>query len=405
MKTTIIKLAWLTGAALTWNLGGCGGDASSTELADEEDFDVDGKAEAWNRANNPAYVDRSFKYRIADLPVRGEAREAPWAGDYWATQNDSINVRWDGGDSPAEKVAKAFDLPGFPEWVTNNVGIYGNGSQACDDDSDCTGDDGSSCVRPRGVTGERTGRCIPGWWGICHGWAPAAIAEPAPKKPVTKNGVTFYPGDITALASFAYQDGLPVKFLSERCDAEGRTLHTDNNGRVTEGECRDMNAGSLYVVLANMLGLRGTGIVEDRTWDLQVWNQPVRGFEVTNAEDGKLKEITKAEAIALVGGTGTTYAWNTRARRFFHVELSVQWITEAPPSRSSVDPDRYTRTDRYAFVLESDSRGNVIGGEWIDGSKKNHPDFVWWPTGKPRAVQGGLSYEMVKELIDASAAE
>ncbi len=404
MKTGIsIRLAWLSGAALSFNLLGCGADAPAPDATDDADLSAEGKDDAWNTANNPLRVDRTFKVKVAELPLSGSANVHPWAGDYWATARNSINVRWDGNnDSPAAKAAKAFGLPRFPEWVTNNVGIYAQDRPSCAADSDCTGDDGSICATPDGATGAKPGRCIPTWWGICHGWAPAAVMEPTAKKSVTVNGVTFYPGDIQALASFAYQDEVPTKFISERCDAEGRTLHTDNSGRVRESECRDMNAGTVMVVLGNMLGLRKQGIVEDRTYDDQVWNQPIQGYEVTNGVGGKLKQVTKAEAIRLVGGTSSSYTWNTKAKKFFHVELSLRWITEAAPGRRATNNASYVRTDRYAFVLEADATGNAIGGEYIGASKKAHPDFMWWPTGTPTSTQGGLTYRMVKQLIDAA---
>ncbi len=402
MKTTI-KLAWLSGAALSWNLLGCGAEAPAPAATDDADLSAEGKDDAWNSANNPTRVDRTFKVNVAELPTSGRAKTTPWSGDYWATARDSINVRWDGNnDSPAEKAAKAFNLPGFASYVTNNTGIYGQDVAHCDTDAQCTGDDGSICAKPRGATGAKSGRCIPTWWGICHGWSPAAVMEPTATKSATINGVTFYPGDVQALASFAYQDEVPTKFISERCDAQGKTLHKDNNGRIKEDECRDMNAGTVMVVLGNMLGLRKQGIVEDRTYDDQVWNQPIQGYDVTNATGGKLKEVTKAEAIRLVGGTGSTYTWNAKAKKFFAVDLSIRWLVEAAPSRRAVNNDSYVKTDRYSFVVEADAAGNIIGGEYVGASKQSHPDFMWWPTGTPTSTQGGLTYQMVKQLIEAA---
>ncbi len=307
---TRIPLTWLTGFALSMNLLGCGADAPKSAdpavSAEEDEDGDDSKTEAWDSMNNPAFVDNSFAYSALDLPVQGEAANTPWAGDYWATANDSINYRWDGTElSPAEKAEKAFGITGFSKWVTDHVGVYGHGTKACSTDSECSDlNDGSSCVAPRGVTmsaSNKAGRCTPGWWGICHGWSPAALSVPAPVNPVTKNGVTFYPGDLEALASFAFQANLPVKFISQRCNKVGAKVAVDGAGRPLDGECRDMNPGSMHVVVTNMLGMRKVGVVEDRTWDDQVWNQPVRRYKVTNAVGGKLKEITKADAVSLLG--------------------------------------------------------------------------------------------------------
>jgi hypothetical protein len=36
----------------------------------------------------------------------------------------------------------------------------------------------------------------------------------------------------------------------------------------------------------------------------------------------------------------------------------------------------------YDYVLELDWNGRIIGGEWLEGSKKDHPDLFWMPTEK-----------------------
>lgn len=514
MTTRTSKLlATLFSATL---IGGCGGDQTTSDpsidddeiIEEETEEQIEGKGEAWDQANNPAYVDSTFVMEIERFPLQGKPSQQPWSGDYWGTYQDSLNKRWDGetSQSPAEKVAQAFNLPSFPKYITDNVGVGQTHLKQCDQTSDCADlKDGSQCVRARGVTGANTGRCVPTWWGICHGWAPAAIALPAPVKPVEHNGVTFYPGDLEGLGSFAYQDDLPVKFISRRCNREDESIGRDNAGRVREGECRDMNPGSLMVVLGNMLGLRKVSLVEDRTWDLQVWNQPVHEYRITNGENGKIKEITKADAIRLVGlgisfkellaettlakaekregshtataagkltvkmtGSGdadlhvrkgsaateaaydcrpygndsnesceidvaageqvfwmisgysdsskvslsvgavdgtASYTYNQNAARFFHVEMDLDYITESHPARMShiAEISNYVRTDHFSFIVETDQSGRVLGGEYLGASRTNHPDFMWWPTGAPTSNQGGLTYQMVKQLFDKSA--
>ncbi len=371
--------------------------------------------EKWNRQNNPAHVDDNFKYNVGELPLTGQSKLEPIPADYWATYHDSINATWDGDSpSPATKFGEAFGIDGLEDIISRNYGIdkYRGSRKSCKTSSDCSDlEDGSSCSRRAGevsdpdTEGYVDGVCIPSWWGICHGWAPYAISEPAAVNPVEHNGVTFYPGDIEALMSLVYGKGLRVKFLSERCNE--KAPDPDEDGRIPEDECRDMNPGSLHVVATNMLGIRGQGFVEDRTYDLQVWNQPVKGYDVTNAtEDGKLKEVTKAEAIALLDAEGETYTYNTDAKRFFHVKLALHWITEAPPSQSShVGESAYTRTDNYEYILETDADGNIMGGEYVGSSRTNHPDFVWWPTAKPNGwvAEGKVTYEDVA-MLNAKAA-
>ncbi len=377
--------------ALTGALTGCTQDIGSDE-----------NYETWNRKNNPAFVDPDFEYNTDSLPVTGQVAQDPIPADYWATYLDAINQRWDGSDtlSPSEKYEKAFGLEGLPDVISAKYGIDKQSHRKeCFADYDCQDlEDGSTCAR-RNQTDEQ-GTCIPTWWGLCHGWAPYAISEPAAIEPVEHNGVTFYPGDIEALFSLVYTASLPVKFLSERCNEN--SPDPDEGGRIPEDECRDMNPGSLHIVVSNMVGLREVGFVEDRTYDAEVWNQPVSGYRVINAQDGKLLEVSKEEAVALVGlEEGSEYTYNTEAQRFFHVELELDYITEAPPAHySHVGDSAYTRTDTYQYVLEAREDGEIFGGEYVGSSRTFHPDFVWWPTGKPygQVANGMITYDQVKML-------
>lgn len=518
-RSTRRNLGLLGAAVLGSSLAAC--QAPDGVVPEEEEVSVDdGKYEAWNYANNPAYVDSTFVLDVTTFKAEARTKTPPIPGDYWGTYKDSINYRWDGEElSPAEKIEKALNKPGFAKRVTDEFGIYSGTRKACKESSECSDlKDGSQCVTPRGATStnpeEKLGRCIPSWWGICHGWAPYAISEPAAVNPVVENGVTFYPGDLEALMSFAYSRSLPTKFLSERCNAKGEDLKTDPQGRILDDQgtnpsgskCRDANPATVIVTLANLIGERGVGLVEDRTYDLEVWNQPVRGYKITNAVGGKIPELTKDEAVAKLGlnrtfkpllaetevkkgeekagdwtattagsvlikmsGSGdgdlyvkkgdaptdaaydcrpysgnsdescelavaagdklfwkvkgyadtskvainvgaqdgpASYAYNTAAKRFFYVELDIEYITESRPARMSHVPnvDDYTRTDSYQAVLEADDKGNLLGGEWVGDSLRAHPDFLWWPAGKPAGTPAGLTYAEVKRLNDKAAA-
>ncbi|MSP59739.1 MAG: hypothetical protein EXR72_05245 [Myxococcales bacterium] len=488
-------------AALALQFSACSGE--QVEPEDENILD-DGKYEAWNSANNPAYVDNTFVYEVDKLPTAGKGKP-PIPADYWATYKDNINVRWDGemSLSAAEKFEKAFKKTGLVKTITNVHGIKAHGRKECTKNEECASMmDGSDCAIPRGDT---KGACIPTWWGICHGWAPYAISEPAPTKPVIVNGVTFYPGDLEGLMSLVYSSNLPTKFISQRCNKKepGR----DNTGRVVDSECRDMNPGTWHIIVTNFLGLRKQGFVYDRTAFDQVWNQPVEGYDITNAKDGKLVEIKKEEAVRMLGldmnfasilaempfkkgdtkmgeyvaladgeiliksaGTGDVdmwvkkgmaateaandcastggtsaeecrvmlkkgekvfyllkgytdgskaslsvgtkqgtpnYVYNAAAKRFFFVQMEFRYITEAGTARESriSKVAQFTTPDQHEYILETDDAGRVLGGEWVGDSRTAHPDFAWWPTGKPglSVANGLITFDEVKKLHDESA--
>ena len=101
------------------------------------------------------------------------------------------------------------------------------------------------------------------------------------------------------------------------------------------------------------------------------------------------------------------YTYNQAAARFFHVQMELTYITESTPARMShIDRvDDYTRADSYEFILEADRTGKVLGGEWLDASRRSHPDFVWWPSGAPQSPGlHGLTYAMVKALLEQAKA-
>lgn len=268
---------------------------------------VDGKAEGWGPSDSPALFNSSLEYKLAALPMQGQATNVPWAGNYWPVAEDSINHKWAGASSeaPATKYGRAFGVTGVEDAVSRYHGVDNNTSRkACTQDSECNAQIGEACAKREGQT---SGRCIPTWWGICHAWAPAAILWPEPKKPVTYNGVEFKVQDIKALVTLVH-DRTETKFVSLRCntDASGEPgINFDNYGRPAGGdeECRDTNPGTYHVLLANYLGKQGASFVEDRTYDDEVWNQPLRGYRVTSQTEISALDANKAIGVTPTGGT------------------------------------------------------------------------------------------------------
>jgi hypothetical protein len=244
-------------------------------VADEDEAthggEKPGKYDAIDSQNDPARFDPNLERRFDQLPMDGQAEQVPWASDYWASARDSINVRWHGEDkSPAEKYAEAFNRPSVPEDVSRFVGTMSSTET------------------------------IPGWVGICEGWSAAAIRELPAQRSVTRNGVTFLPGDLEGLVSLLYaRNNAPSKFLSRRCNDDNARF--DDSGRAVSSACRDTNPGTLHIIVTNYLGIRHESLVEDRTYDAEVWNQPIKGYRVTT-----LKEISLNEAVTLLGGEAAT---------------------------------------------------------------------------------------------------
>ncbi len=302
-----MKLARVAVGVVLVGLYGCGGSTASVQ--DSTVVGTAEKGEAWASNDSPSLFTSQLEMKFDALPLNGEAAVIPWAGNYWPVYEDSINLQWDGpnSDSAARKYEKAFGtaagLADGGSAVENAVsrfhGIDAHTSQkACRQSSECDSKKGETCALRRGKT---EGRCIPTWWGICHAWTPAAILIPEPKHPVVENGVTFKVQDLKALASLVH-DRTSSKFVSMRCNAveSSSEIQFDKYGRPTgpNAACRDSNAGTYHVLLANYLGKLKQAFAEDRVFDAEVWNQPLRGFRVTNK-----KVVTATEANTLIGAT------------------------------------------------------------------------------------------------------
>ncbi len=250
----------------------------------------------WTPNDHPRLFNLPLQYRLSELPRTGEAATVPWTGNYWPTYQDNINYRWDGPttQSPAAKYGEAFGVKGLENRISRYYGIESyRDATPCTTRKECDKSLGEKCAKRHG---EDSGRCVPHWWGICHAWAPASILSAEPLEPVTHAGVTFKVQDIKALLTLAYNhvDALGVSGRCNDDNSAGR-IEFDAHGRPTNQDCIDTNPGTLHLLLANLLGLEKRAFIEDRTFDDEVWNQPIRAFRTL-----QLKEVTPKEANTLL---------------------------------------------------------------------------------------------------------
>lgn len=418
MGTTTNRILGLL--AILTMLGGCAMEGA----AGKGEEDGAGKEDRWNSINNPERFEGEFNYHLADLPMSGTAERESWPSTYWPTYEDSIQTRWQRtGDamrdlSPAEKYDMAFNgWTPTSEWMA--LRPFDRSNPVPNEDWDPAYYDGLGplarhvsqnmgnardrqlAITHNGVLPSGTEWAVETWWGLCHAWVPAALLEDRPLRPVTYNGVRFEVGDIEALLIAAYNRA-SADMIGGRCNLGSgeTTVERDEQGRAIAVECRDSNPGAMHVILTNYLGLRNRGFAFDRTYDYEVWNQPVTGYEITRQE-----EITVAQANELLGLTGDTYTLNTDAAKLYRVHASVSWVTESHASTTPNETSRYTRQDHYTYILEVDSNDRIIGGEWFGGSRTRHPDFLWNPRRITRSSVPNLNITDVRMLVEMSRAE
>jgi hypothetical protein len=276
--------------------------------------------------------------------------------------------------------------------VSRKSGIDSQSSRTkCKSWSDCN--DGACAIRRE----HSEGYCIPTWFGVCHAWAPVSMVEDEPMKAVTINDVTFEPMDIKALITQIYDTAkIGTIFTGQRCNLQNP--QTDQNGRFVNQECRDVTPEFFHLVLTNLIGRFDRSFIADVSADYQVWNHPAKGYEINLQE-----KISREDAMKrfFPAANSTSYIFNQNAKDLLHVQTINSYITESNENTSGL-AYRYTTTRYFDYLLELDAQDNIIGGEWVDYSKLNHPDFIYIPVGAPKSdtiILGGIKYSEVKNMI------
>ena len=435
-----MKRSLITGLGLTLlgsvQLMGCADTAVDDECLpgdkDCADPSAGGKGDAWDSENDPRYFASNLNYKLSELPKKGFLEKAvwkdrypnalpqtpvAWADTYWPSSQGSHNHRWMGSSvkSPLEKYDAAFN--NAPGCDTQPTRIYGSGAKAAwDTYYNCAGpaakwqlknfqgigrmhdgidNNGDGAVDDYGPDRNKGVDGIQGWWGTCHAWAPAALMMPEPQHAVTLNGQRFEIADIKALTQNIY-DRTSAVMLGGRCNNEEITH--DVNGSAND-ECSDVNPGALHVIMTNFLGLRQAPLVEDRTANYEVWNQPVLGYQIT-----KQAEISKTAANQCVGNTtdGSTWKYNPDAKKLYEVRMTVTYLSESGAEASPVGWENNTSEDDYHYILELNAAGKVVGGRYCTDSTNTHIDFLWSPTGQHGASNPNVDVAKVKQLVKMS---
>jgi hypothetical protein len=313
----------------------------------------------------------------------------PWSDSYWPTYRGQIAYRYASTERGASKVwaenyAFAQENPAS-EIIRGGDGARISLLSPAEKYDYIVGDQDFTLTNyawNRGKLAGDDGINVPTWMGICHGWSAAAsMGTPFIGRNVTvisTDGipVTFFPQDIKALQSMRWANGAPeARFVGGRC----RAAHPkrNENGRVLDPDCFDVNPASWHLAVVNQLGKNHRGFVFDGDPGAEVWNFPLystryRYFHPQTLEEtdswqnaqvsldrytiDKFKEFRFKDTQSVVG-----------------IYMDVTYPVEIEPGPSRIF-DAPKKTVRYIYDLELDAGNNVIGGEWYSNA---HPDFLW----------------------------
>lgn len=358
-------LARIIGLALgiSWvGISGCG------ESAAHGPFDLARLDEAWDEFNDPANLRDQYEVRLSTLPLAAELDVKPWTDTYWPSHRGGLADRWNDPNRPS---AFLYPLSDLQQLQTLSFEDMKHLSPAEKYDIYLGRLDYPLVQSER----HRTSPDDPSWFGLCHGWAPAALnfKEPKPVTMTAASGlqVPFGSSDVKALLLFAQQYGRDEHVAGRRCNADGNTP-----------ECKDLNAGSFHVILANQIALVKQGFVGEVSRTEQVWNQPVFGYRST--------VLSESDDVYASAAPGTV--------RIVNMQTEMRYITEVGPRWEPLpfDDNPYQEDSRrYEYSLELNARGEIIGGEW---RTEDHPDF-FWTQGKPELTG---YFQGVKQIYEAS---
>jgi len=351
------------------------------------------------------------RFSLDSLPTRGAQASDPWSGDYWRANHGFTSYRYSSGVK-YEKWRDAVDAYAQPdEWkglanlpLAELAAAVVRWSPAEKYDL-AVGDLSFQLTREQKQEGETLvgplGKIEP-WMGLCHGWAPASLFVPNPRRSAVSTGpggvaITWYPDDIRALASLAWSNGnFDTNFIGGRCNAEKARVYP--NGRLRDVECFDTNPSSLHLALANFLGRQGIPFLADAIFDAEVWNQPIveyqfRYFDPTDPTrmsddwrdvgvdyDDAFKARDRFQSPLTRGRRKANGSHDDRGiSKIVGVAATVVYLDTYDAAHAAEPAKNVTLSATYTYDLElheKNGRYYPMGGEWHENA---HPDFLWVP--------------------------
>lgn len=325
---------------------------------------------------------------------QGQVARQPWSGDYWPYARGLLASRYADNDfgmlmdwisrytfvrkhptqsllregpaglaklSPAEKYDLLMGDPRFQLTAS----MWAQGKEYYDEKGD-----------------------VESWMGLCHGWAPAAFMEPRPQNTITvpspsgAQTVSLNPSDLKGLITYSWATNeYESVFLGARCNE--RNPKRDENGRIIDPDCFDLNPATWHLAVINSVGLARRSFVMDATYDYEVWNQPVLGYKYTYFNPRSRQPVSRVRDAVVsradFEAVDPFRKYRASSTKFLAgVEMTIGYIVETQANAQSFDRSEQDaiRWVSYRYDLELDANGAIIGGEWYDEA---HPDFIWTP--------------------------
>jgi hypothetical protein len=216
-----------------------------------------------------------------------------------------------------------------------------------------------------------------GWAGHCNGFSAASSRHAEPSKQVIRGDVTFYPEDIKALLAEVYM-GAKFYFLGgNRCGLINDAPLTPPGSRqdpLTMGSCDDVNPGTFHVAITNWIGIQKYPLIMDMSSKEQVWNYPQWKYTFDS------RTVSRSDANRIItGSSADEYKYNPAAKQFRSVAMTIYHSNAFVDERltNTISTEQRYKPKVYYYILELNDVGDIVGGEWVSESQRDHPDFMW----------------------------
>jgi Transglutaminase elicitor len=353
-------------------------------------------------------VDELRLVKPADIDAAGLSRaalvEPPWSGDSWPVYLGMLgrryaDPRFPGSRDWEENFAYVRANP-FPEIVRRGDAAAIERLAPSEKYDLLVGDTQGTLTSAMWDEGrwyrEHHGE-VESWMGIGHGWAPAAYMLPRPRRAVLvtaadgRTRLRFYPSDIKALASLLWASASPTtRFIGSR--SNDRDPAMDELGRVVSGEVFPVSPGAFYLSIINQIGGARRSFIVDATYDYEVWNQPVAGYEYEHFNPQTMQWVKDRGSATALRARFTNDPFkkyrSAGCVAVVGVAMRVRYVVATLPSHMPTDgpaQDGVNAVD-YHYDLELDAAGRILGGQWYLNA---HPDFYWTPRPAVRVVTPG----------------
>jgi Transglutaminase elicitor/Ankyrin repeats (3 copies) len=359
---------------------------------------------AYNYRNNPLWqINKDFIITLDKLPTSGFLPQKPWTDNYWPHYDGGTTARWNAKAGRSREDIWDYKL------LKNFEGVDLSTLSPSEKYDLYIGDlNYPTTLKEREYSKIETQMSsspkydpdyvIDAWAGICNAWSEAVLSFENPKPVLIKGKGGFYipfgSSDIKGLlASMLDSDRMTSeKTIGERCYedivelwyqvTQGGYPEEDYYNIAENGACEDVNAGAFHIVLTNQIGLLNTGFIMDIDRGVEVWNQPVYGYELTISPLEKSEHDREAP--------GTTKLYQVLAKVYYVQENQPDWrYAFARYKNNFLD---------YSYIVEVDKEGKIIGGTWLSDTR---PDIVWIRNSKK--FQG--SWAQLKEIYEKSIAQ